>query len=296
VRLRHPGNFKGRDVCRPIERRRCALSLSDPARNAQHGFGPGCSGPNDHHASSFIFAARLGIRQPHDRSPFVSGRWLTLTPRVIVSSVDQFSDLRDETRSCVRQALGLRTRLSGPRSFSRALLTRRVPAFAPQLGLSAFLLAVLAAVLAVFPALRHRAVTRRMRAFLSVCHGMLPGESLCPAAPTSKRVPSHVGCLFGAAKRFRPLSLGSETSSCLCTGLALESIPRTMQSARSGSRVCLLTSREGGPPQYFPAIMRRAATSPWHRTQFRFVTTPITRKRFWMPRDPLAGGPRGRQA
>jgi hypothetical protein len=42
-----PSNFKGRDVCRPIERLRCAPSLSDPAWNAQHKFGLGCSGPND---------------------------------------------------------------------------------------------------------------------------------------------------------------------------------------------------------------------------------------------------------
>jgi PQQ-like domain len=43
----------------------CAPSLSDPAWNAQHGFGPDCSGPNDRtRVRSGIFVARLGIRHP----------------------------------------------------------------------------------------------------------------------------------------------------------------------------------------------------------------------------------------
>jgi hypothetical protein len=40
ARRRHPGHFKARDVCRPIERRRVLRPVVDPAWNAQHGFGP----------------------------------------------------------------------------------------------------------------------------------------------------------------------------------------------------------------------------------------------------------------
>src|SRR5438309_1741317 len=45
------------------------VSLSDPAWNAQHGFGPGCSRPSDRtRARSGLFAPRLGIRQPEEKN------------------------------------------------------------------------------------------------------------------------------------------------------------------------------------------------------------------------------------
>jgi hypothetical protein len=97
-----------------------------------------------------------------------------------------------------------------------------------------------------------------------------------PHRPASafRRRARALGCLFGAAKRFGPSSLGSETSCSLCTGLALESIPRTMQSARSGSRVYLSLpeSPSGRPSAHSPADLNAA------RRQFVVPGRPLRRR------------------
>src|SRR5436190_2311921 len=79
------------------------------------------------------------------------------------------------------------------------LPARRVPAFAPQFRLLSFLLAVLAAVFAVFAAFSHRTVTRRMCAFLSLCHGAPPGESLRSGSTLSQEIGR--GTLSRASRR-----------------------------------------------------------------------------------------------
>jgi hypothetical protein len=82
-----------------------------------------------------------------------------------------------------------RVGLQVPESAYRLLMTARMPAFAPELDLTAFALAVLAAVFAPLAVLINSAVAGRMRALVGVCHRNLLCRSLRRSARESQEDP-----------------------------------------------------------------------------------------------------------